>query len=89
MLAFFDSPRSELQRYCYFAGLDTSNFLYYQNFVHKNNFHGLALSLCDVDELKKELKTSFGDWCLIKRFISETKRNMGKHKVGCNVVDAV
>ncbi|XP_076822568.1 kinase D-interacting substrate of 220 kDa B-like isoform X2 [Clavelina lepadiformis] len=61
-------------------GLDSSNFTKYDTFVRNHNLHGLALSLCDIDELKKELHTSFGDWCLIKKFIQESRVNGNKSK---------
>uniref|UniRef100_F6YPY1 KAP NTPase domain-containing protein n=1 Tax=Ciona intestinalis TaxID=7719 RepID=F6YPY1_CIOIN len=50
-------------------GLDKRNLLKYEKFITTNNFNGLVLVSCDVGELKQELNTSFGDWCLIKKFL--------------------
>nr|CAB3258919.1 kinase D-interacting substrate of 220 kDa-like [Phallusia mammillata] len=55
------------------AGLNSHNFPHYDAFIRRNNFHGLAIVSCDLDELKKELKAPFGDWCLIRKFIMESK----------------
>jgi len=60
-------------------GLNSQNFPLYDTFIRKNNFHGLAIASCVIEELKKELNAPFGDWCLIRRFILESKsRETGK-----------
>ena len=35
----------------------------------------MALVSCELDELKREMETSFGDWCLIRKFIVESRGN--------------
>jgi len=55
------------------SGLDGRNLSKYEKFIRNNNFNGIAVSTCDLDDLKKELKTSFGDWSIIRRFIIEQR----------------
>ena len=57
------------------SGLNITNLPIYERFVRLNNFHGMALVSCELDELKREMKTSFGDWCLIRKFIIESRGN--------------
>lgn len=38
----------------------------YVNIIKTNNINGRVLIHCDLDELKKLLKMSFGDWELFK-----------------------
>ena len=63
-------------------GLDGRNIMTYERFIRANNFHGAALANCDLDELKKELKTTFGDWCLIRSFILQVRETKSPAKVG-------
>jgi len=60
---------------CCLPGLSITNIPKYERFIRINNFHGMALVSCELDELKREMKTTFGDWCLIRKFIVESRGN--------------
>ena len=41
----------------------------YKSFLRENNISGKVLACCELDELKAELKMTFGDWQLFKNWI--------------------
>ncbi|CAH1776765.1 unnamed protein product [Owenia fusiformis] len=47
-------------------GMDKRMTSKYQDKLLANNINGMVLSTCDLDELKPELKMTFGDWQLFK-----------------------
>lgn len=50
----------------------------YTNLVKEKNINGKVLIFCDLDELKSELKMTFGDWLLFKNWIQLKRVNEKK-----------
>ena len=47
----------------------------YTKKIKESNLNGRVLDLCDLDELKGEMKMNFGDWEIFKNWIQMKRIN--------------